>query len=191
LIKAKGKTEGKLVICRSKYNLRQSTGYMTKETRSRHFWTEVSYLGTKPAFIVIASFLFFLSLTFAWTALSGFQSTGNVLFFYAPNFCLDRPFGFSVHRGAQSCLRSPSRVFDLASSLFSFSLFFLAMIILLRGANCFWNHWQHTSTIHYSKVRCLTFCFFFQKENKRSFYFSSCFKYQNLNNGRKIAHESK
>jgi len=84
LIKAKDKTEGMLVICRSKYNLRQSAGYMTKGTRSRHFWTEISYLGTNPAFIIIAFFILFISLTFAWTALSGFQSTGNVLSFICP-----------------------------------------------------------------------------------------------------------
>ena len=67
-----------------------------------------------------SSFVFCLgkSLTFAWTALSGFQSTGNV-FFCAPNFCLDRPFGFSVHRGAHFCLSRPFR-FSAQRALFVF-----------------------------------------------------------------------
>ena len=141
LIKAKDQTEGKLVICRSKYNLCQSARYMTKGIRSRHFWTEVSYLGTKPAFIIIASFsfLFFIP-NFCLDHPFGFSIHRECTFFCAPNFCLDRPFGFSVHRGAQFWLRSPSRVFDLASSLFF--CFFSAMIILLRRTNCFWDHGQ-------------------------------------------------
>ena len=48
-------------------------------------------------------FLFFsLALTFAQTALLGFQPSGllffSFLFFFGPNFCLDRPFGFSAQR---------------------------------------------------------------------------------------------
>jgi len=60
-------------------------------------------------------FLFFVckkSLTFAWTALSGFQSTGSIFLFCAPNFCLDCPFGFSVHRDALYCL---SRLFRFSA----------------------------------------------------------------------------
>ena len=56
----------------------------------------------------------FNSLTFAWTALSGFRSIGKPFFaqvalsgfqlsgytdfLFIPNFCLNRPFGFSIHR---------------------------------------------------------------------------------------------
>src|SRR3954469_22033137 len=47
------------------------------------------------------------SLTFSWTALSGFQSTGYFILFYVSNFCLDRPFGFSIHRDALFCLSRP------------------------------------------------------------------------------------
>jgi len=57
-------------------------------------------------------FFFWKSLTFAWTALSGFRSTGSIFLFYAPNFCLDHPFGFSVHRGALYCL---SRLFRFST----------------------------------------------------------------------------
>ena len=60
----------------------------------------------------------FKSLTFAWTTLSGFRSTGKPFFaqvalsgfqlaecadffyIFIPNFCLNRPFGFSTHRDA-------------------------------------------------------------------------------------------
>ena len=59
----------------------------------------------------------FNSLTFAWTALSDFQSTGKPYFAqvalsdfqltgctdfscFIPNFCLNRPFEFSIHRDA-------------------------------------------------------------------------------------------
>jgi len=56
--------------------------------------------------------LFWKSLIFAWTALSGFQSTGNVFLFCAPNFFLDRPFGCSVHRDALYCL---SRIFRFSA----------------------------------------------------------------------------
>jgi len=59
-------------------------------------------------FLYVFLFVLFESLTFAWIALSGFQSTGSIFLFYAPNFCLDRPFGFSVHRDALYCL---SRLF--------------------------------------------------------------------------------
>ena len=71
----------------------------------------------------------FNSLTFAWIALSGFRSTGKPLFAQAalsgfrlagctdffvfiPNFCLNRPFGFSVHRDAHFC---PSRPFGFST----------------------------------------------------------------------------
>ena len=58
----------------------------------------------------------FNSLTFSWTSLSGFQSPGipflpkspfwvfNLpgvqIFCFIPNICLNRPFGFSIHRDA-------------------------------------------------------------------------------------------
>ncbi|AES70999.1 transmembrane protein, putative [Medicago truncatula] len=57
-----------------------------------------------PPLACFNSRAFLKSLTFAWTALSGFQSTGSIFLFCAPNFCLDRPFGFSVHRDALYCL---------------------------------------------------------------------------------------
>jgi len=59
-------------------------------------------------------FVFFIwrSLTFSWTALSGFQSIGNIFLFYARNFCLDRPFRFSVHWDALYCL---SRLFRFST----------------------------------------------------------------------------
>src|SRR6266487_3939665 len=76
-------------------------------------------------------FLFFLkSLTFAWTALSGFQSTGNIFLFFCftPNFCLDRPFGFSIHRDAHFCLSRPFGFSTQRAVLFCyifFAFFFL------------------------------------------------------------------
>jgi len=54
---------------------------------------------------------FFKSLTFAWIAYAGFQSTRNI-FLYAPNFFLDHPFRFSVHRDAQFFL---SRLFRFST----------------------------------------------------------------------------
>src|SRR6266487_3684807 len=80
--------------------------------------------------IVFVLFLFFLkSLTFAWIVLSGFQSTGNIfLFCFAPNFCLDRPFGFSIHRDAHFCLSRPFGFSTQRAVLFCyifFAFFFL------------------------------------------------------------------
>ena len=63
--------------------------------------------------LIVMPFYFFLfeSLTFAWIPLSGFQSTGSIFLFYAPNFCLDRHFGFPVHRDALYCLSHLFRFF--------------------------------------------------------------------------------
>ena len=71
----------------------------------------------------------FNSLTFAWTALSGFRFTRKPLFaqvslsgfqlagctyflLFIPNFCLNRPFGFSIHRDAHFF---PSRPFGFST----------------------------------------------------------------------------
>ena len=71
----------------------------------------------------------FNSLTFAWTSLSGFRSTGKpffaqvalsgfqlagctTFFCFIPNFCLNRPFGFSIHRDAHFY---PSRPFGFST----------------------------------------------------------------------------
>jgi len=91
-----------------------------KSGRSRHLWAksleEIAICRPTQSVHPLARlsshalcFIFLKkSLTFAWTTLSGFQSTGSIFLFYAPNFCLDRPFGFSVHRDALYCL---SRLF--------------------------------------------------------------------------------
>jgi len=71
-------------------------------------WKKSPFVDQRRVFLhwrTSAVMLFFeKSLTFAWNALSGFQSTGSIFLFYAPNFCLDRPFGFSVHQDALYCL---------------------------------------------------------------------------------------
>ena len=101
------------------------------------------------SFVFFSSSIFVLffwrSLTFAWIALSGFQSTGNI-FLYAPNFCLDCPFEFSIHRDAHFRLKPPFRVFDLANFFLSFFLFFFDRGLLttfghtyLAEFNCPWN----------------------------------------------------
>jgi len=66
----------------------------------------------RHALVVILCFCLWKSLTFSWTALSGFKSTGSIFLFCVPNFCLDRPFGFSVHRDALYCL---SRLFRFSA----------------------------------------------------------------------------
>ena len=84
-------------------------------------WKKSSFVDQCRVFLhwcasTIMLFLFYYffekSLTFAWIALSGFQFTGSMFLFYAPNFCLDRPFGISVHRDALFCL---SRLFRFST----------------------------------------------------------------------------
>jgi len=103
----------------------------------RPTWT-VMPLSSSIFCIVVCLFFFLKSLTFAWIALSGFQSTGNI-FFVSPNFCLDRPFRFSIHQDAHFWLKPPFRVFDLASFFFLF--FFLSL-------------WQRTSQSLWSYLSC-------------------------------------
>jgi len=105
-----------------------------------HYWLKVwkksSFVDQRRVFLhwcasavmLFVSFflLFWKSLTFAWTALSGFQSTGSMFLFYAPNFCLDRPFGFSVHQGALYCL----------SRLFRFSTFWAFWFFVSLDYDC-------------------------------------------------------
>ena len=67
-------------------------------------------------------FLYMKSLTFVWITLSGFQSTGIIFLLYAPNFFLDRPLGFSIHRDAPFCLSLPFR-FELSELFFIHSIF--------------------------------------------------------------------
>ena len=79
-------------------------------------------------------FIRFNSLTFAWTALSCFRSTGKPFFsqvalsgfqlsgcidffLFIPNFFLNRPFGFSIHCDALFLPKSPFRVFHLPGHL--------------------------------------------------------------------------
>jgi len=50
--------------------------------------------------------------------------------FYVPYFCLDRPFGFSVHRDAHLLPKSPFQAFNLASLLM---IFFDYDCILLKA----------------------------------------------------------
>ena len=83
----------------------------------------------------------FNSLTFSWTALLGFQSTGKPLFsqvalsgfqlvgctyifYFIPNFCLNRPFGFSIHRDAYFC---PSRPFGFSTCRVIYAQYLLTM----------------------------------------------------------------
>ena len=60
---------------------------------------------------------------------------------YAPNFCLDRPFGFSIQRDAHFWLKPPFRVFDLASFFFFFDRGLLTTFghTYLAEFNCPWN----------------------------------------------------
>ena len=98
---------------------------MIKLIRSSEFVREEIVLKVIRRDIVIR----FNSLTFAWTALSGFRSTGKpffaqvalsgfqlagctIFFVFIPNFCLNRPFGFSIHRDAHFC---PSRPFGFST----------------------------------------------------------------------------
>ena len=81
--------------------------------RSSEFVSEEIVLKVIRRDIVIR----FSSLTFAWTSLSGFRSTGKpffsqvslsgfqlagctIFFCFIPNFFLNRPFGFSIQRDA-------------------------------------------------------------------------------------------
>jgi hypothetical protein len=77
-------------------------------------------------------YFFWKSLTFAWTTLSGFQSNGNIFLFYAPNFCLDRPFGFFSPPGRSLLPKPPFSGFQLSEHLFLY--FFLYFFFWL------WKH---------------------------------------------------
>ena len=85
------------------------------------------------------SYLSFINLIFAWTALSGFRLIEALILawvaynlselfhihFFVPNFCLDRPFGFSIHREAHFCLGRP-----FGFSTYHAVLFFLDKVFL-------------------------------------------------------------
>jgi len=60
--------------------------------------------------------MFFLrSLNFAWTALSGFQSTGSIFLFFCPLFLPGPPFQVFIPPGRSLLPKSPFQVFNLAS----------------------------------------------------------------------------
>ena len=67
-------------------------------------------------------FLCMKSLIFSWIALSGFQSTGIIFLLYAPNFFLDCPLGFPIHRDAPFFL---SRLFRVRAQRSSYTQYFL------------------------------------------------------------------
>src|ERR1051325_45756 len=67
---------------------------------------------TDGSYFVIFVSLFLPRLPFLVFNLSGY------FLFIVSNFCLDRPFRFSIHRDALFCLSRPFRVFDLPSCSF-------------------------------------------------------------------------
>jgi len=139
--------------------------------------------------------LFFLEpLTFAWIALSGFQSTRNISSFACPLFLPGSPFRDFNPPGRSFLSKSPFRVFSLASFSFLFfsSFFFFSNdYVHTVGIVYTWgDYWHMLLMIYESKIICLSFLLFFQRKH-RNFWKNCqrfCFKYLTTKIEEKFVH---
>jgi len=84
------------------------------------------FLHWRASAVMLFLSLFWKSLTFAWIALSGFQSTGSV-FLFMPLILPGPPFRVFSPPGRSLLPKSPFQAFNLASPFDDFLWFFLCM----------------------------------------------------------------
>ncbi|RHN58938.1 hypothetical protein MtrunA17_Chr4g0007771 [Medicago truncatula] len=106
-------------------------------------------------------------LNFCIDRFCGFQPIRIIIFFlYVSNFCMGRPFGFSVHRDALFLPKPPFPVCDL-SSFFILTKYFLTASVFtghtslpsffVLGIHCPWNSVNSDSITFEHKATLLTF----------------------------------